>query len=112
MAHRVGLVGLRQAEAFIDIFNQMPNTEVVGLCDIDRELLQRVGERAGVRKVHPHRFRHTFAVNFLLNRGNVFALQRILGHTSLEMVNRYLAIAQADIEQAHREASPVANWLL
>jgi len=44
--------------------------------------------------------------------GNVFALQRILGHESLEMVKRYLSLAQMDLEKAHQDASPVANWLL
>jgi site-specific recombinase XerD len=29
-----------------------------------RRLVTRIGQRAGVRKVHPHRFRHTFAINF------------------------------------------------
>ena len=48
MTHRVGLVGLKQAQAFIDIFNQMPDTEVAALCDIDAELLQRVGEEHGI----------------------------------------------------------------
>ena len=46
------------------------------------------------------------------NGDNVFALQRILGHESLEMVKRYLSLAQMDLEEAHQDASPVANWLL
>jgi site-specific recombinase XerD len=72
--------------------------------------LSRAGRRAGVPGVTVHRFRHTFAIQFLKNGGNVFALQRMLGHTTLDMVNRYLRIAQADVKEAHRIASPVTNW--
>jgi integrase/recombinase XerD len=78
-----------------------------------RRLLNRMGKRAGLAKnVYPHRFRHTFSVNFLRNGGNVFELQQLLGHTSLEMVKRYSKIAQSDVEAAHRRASPVDNWRL
>ena len=74
-------------------------------------MILKIGKRAGV-KANPHKFRHTFAINFLRNGGNIFALQAILGHASLEMVKRYLAIAQADIEVVHRKASVVNCWNL
>lgn len=77
-----------------------------------RHLLDRLGKRAGVPNVHPHKFRHTFAINFLRNRGDIYSLQRLLGHTTLDMVKRYLSIAQADVEAAHQVASPVSNWKL
>ncbi len=72
--------------------------------------LKLVGERAGIADVHPHRFRHTFAINFLRNGGNVYTLKEILGHASLKMCLRYLEIAQADVEANYRPASPVKNW--
>ena len=66
-------------------------------------LLGRWGKRAGVPRLHAHLCRHTYATNFLNYKcGDVFRLKQILGHSTLEMVNRYVHYASAqDMIQGH-----------
>lgn len=76
-----------------------------------RHTLDNIGKNAGVTGVYPHRFRHTFAIEFLRNGGNVMLLKELLGHESLDMVMRYARISEQDIRKAP-EHSPADNWRL
>ncbi|MDO9333611.1 MAG: tyrosine-type recombinase/integrase [Dehalococcoidales bacterium] len=72
-------------------------------------LIKRLGDKANV-KVHPHQLRHTFAISFLRAGGDVFSLQYLLGHSTLQMTQRYLQSLNAnDAANAHKKFSPLDN---
>jgi len=60
-----------------------------------------------VKRLHAHLCRHTFAINYLLNGGDIFSLREILGHTTLDMVNHYLHFTNSQITDQHRKYSPM-----
>jgi len=69
------------------------------------QLLQRLGERTGLH-VHPHRFRHSFAVNALRNGAREFDIQDCLGHTTLYMTKHYARQSAVDLSERHKRFSP------
>ena len=75
-----------------------------------QHVFRRLSKRSGVERIHPHLCRHTFAVRYLMNGGDVFTLQRILGHTTLAMVNHYLRLSRADVAKQHLRYSPLDRF--
>jgi site-specific recombinase XerD len=58
--------------------------------------------------INPHLLRHTFATLWLRNGGDSLMLQRLLGHTTLMMTNRYCqAVGCYDAVESHKEYGPV-----
>jgi site-specific recombinase XerD len=75
--------------------------------DAVRLIFARLAHKSGVKRFHAHLCRHTFATDYLINGGDVFSLQQILGHASLEMVRRYVTLASAQVRVQHRKFSPM-----
>ena len=73
-------------------------------------LVQRTADRAGVPAANLHRFRHTFAINFLRNGGNAVELQEMLGHADMETIRIYVRLAEVDLQNAQERASPADHW--
>ncbi len=72
---------------------------------------ERFRQYASQLNVHitPYHLRHTFALWFIRNGGNVFALQKIMGHSKLEMTRHYVNLVEADIKNNHLKATPINN---
>ena len=75
-----------------------------------RHMVERCARRAGVKGATVHRFRHSFAINFLRNGGTVLELQRLLGHERMETLRIYVTLAESDLREAQQKASPADNW--
>lgn len=72
------------------------------------QILADLAEQAKVPRAHaaPHAFRRAFAVNYLRNGGDVFSLQHVMGHTTLDMTRRYVNLLPEDLSRVHSQVSP------
>lgn len=77
-----------------------------------QEILQEYGKKAGIEgvRISPHTLRHTFAKMYILNGGDPYSLQEILGHTTQDMVKRYVNLWKPEKKLQHTKASPMRNF--
>lgn len=74
-------------------------------------MLHRLGRQVGVLPCGPHRFRRTFALWCLRDGMDLHSLRLLMGHSSLAVLQRYLALAGEDVERAHIAHSPADRLL-
>jgi hypothetical protein len=116
----LGVVAARVVHEYIDSYR--PSGEpFLFLTDEGREMKPRhVAKRlelwagkAGVKKAAPHRFRATFATQFVLKEGNdLIKLQALLGHSTLDMSRRYVKLAMEEEARLTNSARSVVDQLL
>ena len=101
----IGVVGLEGVPQELDVFlptSSQPLTE-----NSMKLMFTRLARRSGVYRLHAYLCKHTFATRFLINGGDVFTLQQILGHSTLEMVQHYVNLASNHIAIQHQKYSPL-----
>lgn len=74
-----------------------------------RDNLRLYGQVAKItnKRVSPHTLRHTGALFYILNGGDPFSLQKILGHSHMNMVRRYVQMTNMDVRNQHSVHSPL-----
>ena len=71
------------------------------------QAIKRLGNSAGIPRLHVHLFRHTFAVRFLMNGGGLMELKDILGHTDISTTQRYLSMTPDNLQVQYERFSPM-----
>ncbi|MDL2257604.1 tyrosine-type recombinase/integrase [Eubacteriales bacterium OttesenSCG-928-K08] len=103
----VEYLGYRQGTAddylFCNIYGQQLGQEAL------KTAIRRYNNARGVSKTSIHLFRHTFAKNWILNNGDIFRLQKILGHSSIEIVKEYVNMFGNDLQMNFAEFNPLDN---
>ena len=76
------------APFFVDRFGGRMSDNAIKL------VFQDLKEKTGIKRLHPHLLRHTFATNYILDGGNLETLRIILGHSDIGVTQVYLHMAQ------------------
>ncbi|MCI0441363.1 MAG: tyrosine-type recombinase/integrase [Chloroflexi bacterium] len=71
--------------------------------------IRRALYRAGYQppKAGPHMLRHSFGRHYIMAGGDVFSLQRIMGHSSLSTTMLYVTLNDEDLRRQHAKFSPL-----
>lgn len=65
--------------------------------------LRQLGKRAGLNKVHPHKFRRTLATMAIDKGMPIEQVQRLLGHVKIDTTLHYAMVNQTNVKMAHRK---------
>ena len=72
-----------------------------------QEMLVKYNRSKGVMKTSSHLYRHTFAKKWILNGGDIFRLQKLLGHSDLTVVKEYVNMFSSDLSLNYSQFNPL-----
>jgi integrase/recombinase XerD len=70
------------------------------------QLLQRMSKKAGLRHIHPHTLRHTFATHLLSGGADLRVVQELLGHADVGTTQIYTHVDSDRLKSVHRKFHP------
>ena len=73
----------------------------LGIGGIEK-VLRKAGKAAGVEKVHPHRYRRTFASDLIKKGMPIQEVQLLLGHEKIETTMTYVTVDERDVAERYR----------
>jgi integrase/recombinase XerD len=73
-------------------------------------IVNRYAEKAGIKKVMPHGFRHACATHLLHNGADIRIVQELLGHRSLASTQIYTKVDIHFLQQEHTKYHPRERW--
>ena len=65
--------------------------------------LRKIGMRADIQKVHPHKFRRTLATRAIVKGMPIEQVQRLLGHVKIDTTMHYAMVNQTNVKNSHRK---------
>lgn len=72
-------------------------------------MVYRYNHRCGVERTSIHAFRHSFAKRWVLAGGDIFRLQRILGHSDITVTKEYVNMFAPDLQMDFEKFNPLDN---
>jgi len=76
-----------------------------------RQIMRRRAKDSNIKVPSLHGFRRYFALQMLRSGVDVFSLQKLMGHSDIQILRRYLQQTEEDIRSAHRLGGPVDHLL-
>jgi integrase/recombinase XerD len=72
--------------------------------------ITRYNKKRGVNKTSIHAFRHTFAKHYITSGGDAFKLQRLLGHSTLDVTLNYVNLYGKDLKKGYEKHSIISKY--
>ena len=91
--------GLADQPLFVTLDSPHDRLTVAGV----QYMLRQLGKQAGVKNVHPHRFRRTIATDLLARGMKIEEVKEFLGHEKLDTTMIYCTIKEENVQTSHRK---------